>query len=61
MELEIRDHEGNLITTIEVFDDVFHRWELEAASKGTSVEEHIVNILTKHLKKMTEELDNEQD
>ena len=59
MQLEVRDLEGNVITTIEVFDDVFHQWEREAAKKGISVEAHILSLLRSQLKKLSEEVNNE--
>lgn len=58
MELEIQDPQGNVITTIEIFDDVFHRMELRAAERGISVQDYILSIIREYAQRI---LDNEQD
>lgn len=46
--IDIQDPSGATITTLELFDDVYKRMQIEAALEDTPVDTYIIRIITNH-------------
>lgn len=57
--LDIQDSSGDTITTLELFDDVYQAMQLEAAINGVDVREHIIAVLTGHMRHINDDLKDE--
>lgn len=46
--IDVQDSNGDTLTTLELFDDVYARLVTEAAINGVDINEHIITIITGH-------------
>lgn len=44
--IDIQDPNGDTITTLELFDDIYQHMQVEAALNGVTVQQHIIEIVT---------------
>lgn len=56
--LDIQDSNGDTITTLELFDDVYAHMVTEAAINGVDVNEHIIQIITGHAHHIIDDLED---
>lgn len=54
--LNIQDSNGDTITTLELFDDVYAAMVTEAAINGVDVNEHIIAVITGHMQHINDDL-----
>lgn len=59
-ELNIQDADGNRVTSIELFDDVYRVLRSDAALRGVSVEAHIVGMIYDATRRIATEAENTQ-
>lgn len=57
-ELNIQDADGNTVTSIELFDDVYRVLRADAALRGVSVEAHIVGMIYDATRRIATEVEN---
>lgn len=57
--LDIQDSNGDTITTLELFDDVYAAMQLEAAINGVDVNEHIIAVLTGHMRHINDSIEED--
>lgn len=54
--LNIQDSNGDTITTLELYDDVYAAMVTEAAINGVDVNEHIIAVLTGHMRHINDSM-----